>query len=417
MIDMISLAIPFKDEYVIKTASGELLDQNLIQSSFNLSYAGQIDFENGQPVVSRLRHNFESLPSSFASLAFKLINGSDFKTFPYIKVVGNPAKLLQGHNVYGSDDLNLCIMAVVEAFMYGDHNLHNYLDLMHATIDYIDVTYTAHAETQSQAQAIIDIMRQVKCGQTKPQPDEKYLTTMYWNRDSKHRKLKAYLKLPELCNQILELTRKHAKTKYSHFAYQLEQVNRPEVREFAQTAIRFEARLFANWFQSRGLPATFAYAVDPALQQNEPDLLPRLWRSAFKDVFASFEGATMNAYNTNEVEEALKIAFHKVLPSGNISYAKANRIFQGYLSILHVGYNAIKAKTDRATWKRLIDDLNFIGLSKAQLMNLNGDNSNVVPLIRCLNIDFSRQLPEGFTAPKSLSQQFKQNPALLRLVS
>lgn len=417
MIDMIALAVPFKSEFVVSTASGELLDQNLIQTSFNLSYAGQIDFENGQPIVSRLRHNFESLPSSFASLAFKLINGSDFKCYPYIRIVGNPAKLLQGHNVYGSDDLSLCIMAVVDAFLFGDHNLHNYLDWTHATVDYLDVTYTAHAETPSQAQAIIDIMRQVKCGQTKPEPDKKYLTTMYWNRNSKHRKLKAYLKFPELENQILELTRKHAKTKYSHLAYQLEQVNKPEVKEFAKTAIRFEARLFSNWFQSRGLPATFAFAVDPELQQKDPDLLPRLWRSAFKDVFSSFEGATMNAYDTAQVEESLKIAFHKVLPSGKISYSKANRIFQGYLSIMHVGYNVMKEKTDPATWMRLLDDLNYIGLSKAQLMNLNGDSSNVIPLIRCINIDFSRQLPEGFTAPKSLSQQFKQNPALLRLVS
>jgi len=417
MIDMIALSVPFKTPYVITSGDSEILDENLLRNDLNLTMCGQIDFEDGKPVVSRLRHSFESLPSSFGSLAFKVVNGTDFRNYPYVKIVGNPAKLLQGHNVFGSDDLNLCIMAVVEAFMFGTHNLHNFIDWTHATLDYLDITYTAHAENPTQAAAIIDIMRQIKVGQTKPMPDAKYLTTMYWNIESKHKKLKAYLKAQELENQILLLTKKYAATKYSHLAYQLEQINKPEVREFAQTAIRFEARLFANWFSERGLPATFAYAVDPAVQQNEPDILPRLWRAAFNDVLSSFEGATMNAYDSEKVLDALKTAYHTITPKGNISYSKALRLHQSYRAIVNDGYEYTKEKTPRNTWSRLIADLQHIGLSKAQLMNLNGNQSNVVPLIRCINFDFARQLPKGFKQPLPLSQQYQQNPALLRLVS
>ena len=102
----------------IMVQSGTLKRGDIVLAGSSYGRVRAMLDENGKPIFSRLRHNFESLPSYFASLAFKVYNGTDFKRVPYIKIVGNPAKLLQGHNVYGPDDLDLCISAVYQAFIF-----------------------------------------------------------------------------------------------------------------------------------------------------------------------------------------------------------------------------------------------------------------------------------------------------------
>ena len=69
----------------------------------------------------------------------------------------------------------------------------------------------------------------------------------------------------------------------------------------------------------------------------------------------------------------------------------------------------------RATWKRKIDDLMAAGLSLAQLMQFTGDDSNVIPLIRLINVDFAKQLPADFIEPLPLSRQNLAQP--LRLIA
>lgn len=420
MIDMVSISVPFLRKHYIETSSGAyFIDDRTLMERFGVELSGCVtwDVQHQKFTYTQLFHKFESLPSSFASLAFKIINGTDFKQIPYVKIVGNPAKLLQGHNVYGSDNLALCVTAVLEAFLFGDHNLHEYLDLEHAMVDYMDLTYSAHVENQTQAQQCLDLMRNIKVGQTKPWYDENYATTIYFNKGSELRANKVYLKLPELDAQINKLTRKYTQTKYEHYRRQLIEITRPEIRQFATGALRFEVRVYRQWLEQNGLKTTFDYIVDPAIQQNEPDIIPRLWRTAFKDIFKSFEGASMNTYDKESVLNSLKAKFFRVSDSGKISYPKANRLYGIYRNIMTDGYQRTKASYPRNTWKRYTDDFTDAGLSLAQLMNLTGDQSNVVPFIKMINVDFTKQLPADFVEPLPLNKQYKQNPALLRLVS
>jgi len=418
MIDMVSISIPFLRKHYVESASGAcFIDDRTLMERFGLDLSGCVswDTENQKFTFTQLFHKFESLPSSFASLAFKIINGTDFKRIPYIKIVGNPAKLLQGHNVYGSDNLNLCIMAVVEAFCFGDHNLTEFLDWEHGVVDYLDVTYTAHVPNQQQAQQCLDLMRNIKIGQTRPWYDEEYKTTLYFNKGSEVCVKKVYLKLVELDSQINKLTRKYAQTKYEHFRRQLAEITRPEVRLFATGAVRFEARIYRDWFSQRGLPATLGLITDPQLQIDNPQIIPTLWGLAFKDVFKSFEGATMNTYDKESVLNSLKAKFFRVSDSGKISYPKANRLYGVYRNIMTDGYERTKANYPRNTWSRYTHDFTDAGLSLAQLMNLTGDQSNVVPFIKMINVDFSKQVPADFVEPLPLSQQYNLNPALLKL--
>ncbi|ETT12264.1 phage/plasmid replication protein, gene II/X family, partial [Vibrio parahaemolyticus 50] len=50
--------------------------------------------------VADLRHAFESLPTHFTGMAFKIYQGTRLRS-PCIELKASPAKILQGHNVYG----------------------------------------------------------------------------------------------------------------------------------------------------------------------------------------------------------------------------------------------------------------------------------------------------------------------------
>ena len=55
----------------------------------------------------------------------------------------------------------------------------------------------------------------------------------------------------------------------------------------------------------------------------------------------------------------------------------------------------------RETFRRHLADLMAVGLTKAQLQNLSGEASNVVPLIQVINIDFGQQHPDWYVEPVS----------------
>ncbi|MBF0633003.1 MAG: hypothetical protein HQL89_18745 [Magnetococcales bacterium] len=64
---------------------------------------------------------------------------------------------------------------------------------------------------------------------------------------------------------------------------------------------------------------------------------------------------------------------------------------------------------------RYTKDFQHVGLSIAQLQNFTGEQSNVIPFVRMLNVDFSAQVPANYTEPLSLRRQLASGQ--LRLVS
>jgi II/X family phage/plasmid replication protein len=109
----------------------------------------------------------------------------------------------------------------------------------------------------------------------------------------------------------------------------------------------------------------------------------------------------MNIHDDNDILEALKAEFQTVTPKGNISYSKANRLFGFHRRLTNEGYETVYRSMDRATFKRHLDDLISIGLSKAQTQNLVSGGNNVIPLLQVINIDFANQRPEWYQEPVS----------------
>ncbi|NMU24571.1 replication protein, partial [Vibrio parahaemolyticus] len=69
--------------------------------------------EDGNTSISSLRHPWESVPSSYTSIAMKVFQGSGFRPNACVELKCSPAKILQGHNVYGSDSLLTCATAIL----------------------------------------------------------------------------------------------------------------------------------------------------------------------------------------------------------------------------------------------------------------------------------------------------------------
>lgn len=109
----------------------------------------------------------------------------------------------------------------------------------------------------------------------------------------------------------------------------------------------------------------------------------------------------MNIHDDEDILAALKAEFQTVTPKGNISYSKASRLFGFYRRLTNEGYETVYRSTPRNTFKRHLDDLITIGLSKSQMQNLVSGGNNVVPLLQVINIDFANQRPEWYQEPVS----------------
>ena len=165
MIDFLRLSIPFKAEDIIVCKDGEtsFLKDSLIEIARRTGIklkSSNVTFEiDGDLDVQELSHPYESIPSHFSSIAMKVFNGSDLMNKPpYVELKASPAKLLQGHNVFGSTDLETCSVEMINSFIKAMPELYEMLDVEETSVDWIDVTYSAHIDSESVQKQLISFL-------------------------------------------------------------------------------------------------------------------------------------------------------------------------------------------------------------------------------------------------------------------
>ena len=111
----------------------------------------------------------------------------------------------------------------------------------------------------------------------------------------------------------------------------------------------------------------------------------------------------MKITDDDSVLEQLKSVHFKLTPKGNISYSKAHKLLLFYISLREQGYSALKKMHNgNQTFYRHIKELQEAGFSKAFLQNLHGEaQSNIVPLLRFVDVDFGSQRPDWYQEPVS----------------
>jgi len=427
MLDRLRLSIPFLPQHVTGASAyltaeqamraghkGELLD--LLGSGIPLgaravSLVIRTDDElSGESTgivfkdwdIDGLHHPFESLPSSFTPLAFKVFHAANH--YPFVELKASPAKLLQGHNVFGTVDIALGAAEMLSTLQQAYPLLFSMLEIQSTEVWELDCTYSARMPSELIANQVIQALRKVSNGQTKARGDE-FQTTCYWgSKSSRLKRLKAYLKSAEFQAQ-LDKFRKDAEKGCESAKRVCAVMSDQRLQDWAKALVRFESTICKRWLERRGLSVKLvdliAHQKDLASQGR--CFIQELWRETTEDIFQAFEGQTVKATDDESVISALKAVHYSVTPKGNISYSKANKLYLFYCALREQGYAAIKQCHDgNKTFYRHIKELQEAGFSKAFLQNLQGEaKSNVIPLLRVVTVDFGSQRPDWYVEPVS----------------
>ncbi|MDP8033614.1 phage/plasmid replication protein, II/X family [Pasteurella atlantica] len=410
MIDFLKISISFKESELLILNDGETaflktsLEVIAKKSGLKLS-AGNVSFEiDGDLHLSELRHPYEQLPSHFSTLAIKIWQGSDnLSKMPFLELKASPAKLLQGHNVFGSTNIELCAFEMLNTLAVGRPELYEMLDISSATVDWIDVTYSAHIPNDSLQKQLIAFLKNIHSGQSKQTRfNRDYETTVCWNTGSRRRTLKAYLKGYELHRRIGELQNQLMKCKSPYLMNSLNILTDIRLQEFAKKCVRFEARLLQRYLNDKHIPRNLFDLINyqKAYEKNGEDLIKDLWIEAFKDIFDAIGETKMNVYNEEKIINLLRKNYLKITPKGNVSYSKADRLYGFYERLLDRGYDNVYRSMSRETFRRNLYDLMAIGLTKAQLQNLKSkEKNNIIPFMKLVEIDFTHQKPSWYIEP------------------
>ncbi|WP_217519705.1 phage/plasmid replication protein, II/X family [Vibrio metschnikovii] len=413
MIDKLKISIPFKDEFTFSThqsKSGEAVSYVDIKEcsrrgigleAKTIFFTGEVGTE--QYEVADLRHPFESLPTHFTGMAFKIYQGTYLRA-PCVELKASPAKILQGHNVYGPTSIEVGATEMLMAFYNNYPDVFDMLNVSAATLDAIDATYSARVKTELQARQVIDQLKNISNKQMRTSVRNEHETTVYFNKNSRHVDRKAYLKGPEFNNQLRQLRSLQEKGDHSYDRV-IDVMSDPKLINYARHLVRFEAGAHRRYLNDLNIPQNLFDAIkyQKEYESTGRDLIADIWTKAFTPLLEALEGQRMNIFNDEEVHNKLKKTYFRYTPKGNVTYSKADNLFRFYRSLVSDGYQAVyRTYTSRQTFSRHLNDLLAIGFSKAQLQNLQGNGTdNVVPLLQVIEIDFSQQHPSDYVEPKA----------------
>lgn len=400
MIDTIRLKLPLRESHVLPVfdSNGRLCGGEALNTIFKLDgvrvTAGEIQYdENGQISATRLNIPFQTIPSSNSTLAFKLYKGGH-NYWPFVEINASAAKLIQGHNAYGTDNFDVCASAMLQIF-FSNFDA-DWFDFENIEIKQIDCTYTAHVASSFISRQVIKSLSHISNGQTRF--SKSYSTAVTFNEGSTYCMLEVYLKDDEVEHQINLITKKLAREKSPHYEKQLKALKSKEVQDFVKNSVRFEAKIRQEWLKYRGIPLRLIDFINKC--NDEPDLIQKMWKAAFEPIFKTFEGQTMNIYDDEAVLKLLKNEYDTVNEKGRLLDSKSARLFRFFREIKTQGFNVVQQNYKRPTFYRNLSDLSVV-VPKSQLQNIaNNDKSNVVPLFKIINIDFAKQVPANFVEPE-----------------
>ena len=138
------------------------------------------------------------------SVAIKSVGGTGDGMATHLWVNGNPSKFLQGHNVFGSDDI-ISLMSDLFTVIAKQHNLNPTLQELHKirTGDYdlkmVDINYSYSLPNRSDVLAFIRAL-EFKAKTRHGRPSTKG-GTLYFGKNSKRWALKFYCKAEEIETQ------------------------------------------------------------------------------------------------------------------------------------------------------------------------------------------------------------------------
>lgn len=361
MLDHLRLQIPFDASLVVTDEEGRygLLGVDLHDLEINLGSRCVVRDADGTIKPQVLHHPYESLPTSFTAMAFKV--HLDGFYMPYVEIKASPAKLLQGHNVFGSDDIESGAFEMLGYLAEAYPTLYSMLYVQGTEVKHLDVTYSARVKDDQTVALIIDYLSRVSNGQTR-KSGRKFQNSAYWGGEtSRLVQHKCYGKFTEFMNQLedyIQQARKNDKAAQRV----VEVMSDPRLIEYVKGILRWESRIKSRWLERRNIPTNLFELIK--YQKANPDLLQTIWKQATKSIFDALEGQTMKCTDDDSVFNQLKAKYKKV------TYAKANKLYKFYEDIRDNGFEVVKQRTPENTFKGYVSDFLNCGVSEHNLITL-----------------------------------------------
>jgi II/X family phage/plasmid replication protein len=349
--------------------------------------------------IMNVRHPWERIPSSFEGMAFKVFDSrySGKNEAFFIEIKASPAKLMQGHNIFGSVDFCDCALRLILLLCSKYPVLASKLDFSSWYLAQIDITYSSRAKNDKEAKRFINALGKVSSGQTKAQTG--YDGTAYFGKkNSRLKKVKVYAKHPEVLATIKKNEKKKDAFEYSE-----------RLLEFSKGVIRWEVSLYHRYFERLGISCDLSDIIESG--SFSAVYLRNYWRMGTADLFKALNGQEMKVVDNNAVLDALRAQFSRTSEkTGKVSTAFADSVFRTYLNLRRDGWQNVKDLMVRNNFQVHVRTLCECGLSRAALQNMNGldDGSKIVSFAEFMQVDFDAQYPDWFVPepPKYTREMF-----------
>lgn len=396
MLDHLRLAIPVYATYVSAignhhTFTGDIRKYGLPAAT---RHVGLLD--DGTTTTGELYHPYESLPSDFTDMAVKFYTNT-MNAMPYVEIKASPLKLLQGHNVYGFECMRLAAIHMLGLLVDALPRLMPILDFDNIEVLHLDTTYFIRLPHQNMVQPLLDYMSNVSAGHRKAQLI-RYSNYVTWgSEDGRYIRPKAYGKFEELKSQLNSFQKSADKGCMRSKALVCAM---HDVLQFANAVVRFESRICKTYLAKNGYPTNLWKLIE--LQQQQPDLLAKLWHVSFDPILSTLKGKSMNFSDDDQLIEMLRSKLSTVTAKGNISFTKADNAFKFYCLLRQMGFEAVKRIYKESTFYENLKSLTGSGISRGHLQNLHKNpNGKVIPFVKLVEIKFDEQLPPDYVTPVS----------------
>lgn len=370
---------------------------------------------DGEGTLHDLYHPWESLPSSFTDVACKLHQAHLKRSWPCIAIKASPAKLLQGHNVYGPDCAATGILELLAAFRRALPEVADMLDFGSAHIRRVDVTYSIKLPDAETMANCLSAIGQLSHRHLRAAKEADYESTIYFNRRSQDQQdagrskvLVVYAKHNEMIHQLERLQTAARKEKTSRYNSVIAALASPELQDFATNRLRFEGRGLTRWFEQKQIPRNvwqFLAWVAEFEKKEGMTFCEWAWRDMFSDMMTALGDSKVQLTQDVKVQKLLRETYGRCKqisnPDGSFTdkwnYTRADRLMMFYRSLATEGWAKTKRLTASSSFYDSVKALLDVGLTKAQLQNLR--NKKTAKLLHLIKMDFTAQRPAGYVEP------------------
>ncbi|MBK5649140.1 phage/plasmid replication protein, II/X family [Acinetobacter guillouiae] len=395
MLDFLRLAIPINIAFVRSLDNhhwfnGDIRDYGIPAATRHVSKS-----DDGQTITGDLYHPYESLASDFTDMAMKFYTNT-MNTPPYVEIKASPLKLLQGHNVYGFESIELGADQMLGMLIEAFPNLVPILDFERTEVLHLDTTYLFRLPHQNMVQPVLDYMANLASGHRKAR-QIKYENYITWGNDGASVRPKAYGKFEEVKSQLNKIQKQADKGCQRSKALVCAM---HDALPFANAVLRLEARICKTYMTKNGYPTNLFELIK--LQHEQPELLLRLWHVAFDPILDTMKGKYMNFSSDGEILDLLKSKLVTYTKTGKPSYTKAMNAMKFYSLVRQMGLQATQKIYSKAQFHKCINSLLECEISKSHLQNLaKNPNGKVIPFVRMFELKMCDQLPQDYQLPVS----------------